>query len=149
MPAINVEKFEEAVKDAGLSMEPMSAFYKIEAGGRRLYVARTKRVNRVDLSGFSFSHPAVTVLTDDHRREKRMGGVQAQLDFNKKEEQVLEAFATALQFMLALGGDESADLPPKLRKEVEQQIASPPPRRRPPQPRAQPQAPAAGSPAHQ
>jgi hypothetical protein len=131
MPQVDIEKFQQVVDDAGLKMEPMSAFYKIETGGRRMYVTRTKRVSRVDISGFRFTHPAVKVLVDDDRREKRMGRVEAQIDFTKKEEQILEAFQTGLAFMQALGGDDEVDLPPKLRKEVEQQLANPSPARRP------------------
>lgn len=138
--AVDIEKLQKIVQDHGLKMDPMSAFYKIEAGGRRVYVTRTKRVSRVDLSGFHFQHPGVIVLEDDNRREKRMGRVEAQLDFSKKEELVLEAFETAVAFMQALAGDEQVDLPPKYRKEVEKILASPPPPRRRPTTGPQPAA---------
>lgn len=136
--AVDIEKLQKIVQDHGLKMEPMSAFYKIEAGGRRMYVTRTKRVSRVDLSGFHFAHPGIITLEDDARHEKRMGRVEAQLDFTKREELVIEAFETALAFMQALAGDEKVDLAPKFRKEVEKILAAPPPpRRRPAQPPAQ------------
>ena len=128
--SIDIEKFQELVEQNGLTMEPMSSFYKIEVGGRRMYVTRTKRVSRVDLSGFSFVHPAVLLIPDGDRREKRMGNVVAQLDFNRRDELVLEAFQTGLSFMKALAGDEQVELPPKYRKEVERIIARPPARRR-------------------
>lgn len=130
--SVDIEKLKAIVDAHGLKMEPMSAFYKVEAGGRRMYVTRTKRVSRVDLSGFHFTHPAVVTLDDDDRREKRMGRVEAQLDFNRKEEQVLEAFHTALSFMQALAGEEDVDLPTRLQREVDNQLSSPPPPRRRP-----------------
>lgn len=129
--AIEIKKFQEIVsKYPNLKMEPMTAFYKIEAGQGRVYVAKTTRVTRVDISGFHFTHPAVTVLEDDLRREKRKGRVEAQLNFGKNEDQVLEAFETALRFMLALTGQE-VELPQKLQREADHFVSVRLPRRAP------------------
>ena len=120
--AVSIEKFEEVVsRYPQLKMVPLSAFYKIEAGAARMYIARTKRVSRVDVSGFHFSHPAVIVLDADLRREKRKGRVEAQLDFTMNEHDVLDAFETGLKFMLSLTGENGIleTLPDDTRREVE------------------------------
>lgn len=128
--SIDIARFEEIVgRYPQLKMEPMTAFYKIESGDGRMYVAKTKRVSRVDVSGFHFTHPAVTVLDSDLRKEKRKGRVEAQLDFTKSDEQVLEAFETGLKFMLAISGHEGMDLSSKLQKEADHFITVRPPRR--------------------
>ena len=127
--SIDIKRFEEIVANyPQLKMEPMSAFYKIESGGGRVYVAKTKRVSRVDVSGFHFTHPAVNVLGSDLRKEKRKGRVEAQLDFSKSDDQVLDAFDTGLRFMLAISGVEGIDLPSKLQKEADHFTALRPPR---------------------
>jgi hypothetical protein len=127
--AIDIKRFEEIVSNyPQLKMEPMSAFYKIESGDGRIYVAKTKRVSRVDISGFHFTHPAMNILDQDLRKEKRKGRVEAQLNFTKSDDQVLDAFETGLKFMLAISGIEGIDLPSKLQKEADHFTALRPPR---------------------
>jgi hypothetical protein len=103
--SVEIEKLQEMVRDSGLKLEEQAAFYKVSMGGRAIYIAKTKKVSRVDLSGFDFSHPAVRKVTDKEAKELKLGKVRAQLDFSKTEERVLEAFKTGLTLLKHLAGE--------------------------------------------
>ncbi len=51
---IDAAKFEAVITEMGLTPNAQAGFVKVcGAKGRNVYIARTKRVGRVDLSGFS------------------------------------------------------------------------------------------------
>jgi len=81
---------------AGLTIEDKSGFLKMSGGvkGKNVYVA--KKGGRVDLSGFTVEAAAVKQITETEAREKHLGKVRGQLDFNQSDDQVLEAFGSAL-----------------------------------------------------
>lgn len=106
--SVQSEKLLAIVEEQGLQAEPMAAFFKVAVGGRAVYIAKTKKVSRVDLSGFDIKHPAVSRLTEDEAKELKLGKVRGQINFEKSEEKVLEAFTTALQMMKHLA-EEPAD----------------------------------------
>jgi len=82
---------------AGLNVEEKSGFLKVSAGvkGKNVYLA--KKGGRVDLSGFSVEAAAIRQISEQEAREKHLGKVRGQLDFNQSDEQVLEAFTAALK----------------------------------------------------
>lgn len=104
--SVKVEKLMEIVEELGLSAEPMSAYYKVACGDKAVYITRTQKVSRVDLSGFTIKHPAVKELSEEDARALKLGRVRAQLDFSKSEERVLEAFRSSLAMMKHMAGDE-------------------------------------------
>ena len=84
------------VKSAGLTAEEKSGFFKVEgiAKGKRVYIA--KKGGRVDLSGFTLASSSVKQITDAEAKEKHLGKVRGQLDFDQKDEDILGAFDEAL-----------------------------------------------------
>jgi hypothetical protein len=97
--SVQSEKLLGIVEEMGLQAEPMAAFYKVAVGGRAVYIAKSKKVARVDLSGFDIKHPAVTRITEADAKELKLGKVRGQINFEKTEERVLEAFRTSLEMM--------------------------------------------------
>lgn len=93
--------FLEAVTAAGLKSEEKSGFYKVtsDAKGKALYLAR--KGGRVDLSGFTVTNDAVTQISEETAREKHLGKVRGQLNFElagtpEGEAQLTAAFKAAL-----------------------------------------------------
>lgn len=105
--SIAQEKLQEIISDLGLTTETQSAFHKVSVGGRSVYIAKTKKVSRVDVSGFDgIKHPAVKRIPEQDAKDLKLGKVRAQLDFTKSDEKVLEAFRGTLEMMVHL-----ADVP--------------------------------------
>jgi hypothetical protein len=97
--SVQSEKLLGIVEEMGLQAEEMAAFYKVAVGGRAVYIAKSKKVARVDLSGFDIKHPAVTRLSESEAKELKLGKVRGQINFEKTEDRVLEAFRTSLEMM--------------------------------------------------
>lgn len=104
------EEFEQLIKASGLPARVQSGFVKVSgAPGRNLYVARCKRVGRVDVSGFEVreqdgSHSPGFVAP--HVGE--FGQVKQQIDFSLPKEEVLRNFQRALDLLKTLPARESA-----------------------------------------
>jgi hypothetical protein len=83
----------------GLSTEDKSGFTKIlgKQKGRAIYVA--KKGGRVDLSGFTVESPAVAQISEEDARQKHLGKVRGQLDFNQADDAVLSAYDAALEIL--------------------------------------------------
>ena len=90
---IDAAKFEAIITRLGLPIKVQAGFVKVMGpSGRNLYVANTKRVARVDISGFTVEGMGAVNLGD-----LSFGGVHQALDFNQEEEVILanfEAIAT-------------------------------------------------------
>jgi len=81
----------KAVEQAG--------FYKVSgAKGRNVYIAKTKQVGRIDISGFLFDGPGVTNLSEG----EKFGAVGQQLDFSRTPEETLTTLGAVLDHMLTL-----------------------------------------------
>jgi hypothetical protein len=91
----------EQAKAAGLTIEDKSGFLKVNGGvkGKNVYIA--KKGGRVDLSGFTVEAAAVKQISEQDAREKHLGKVRGQLDFNKSDDEVLSAFSSALTALAA------------------------------------------------
>jgi hypothetical protein len=117
--SIAVEKFKEIVDEVGLPWETQSAFHKVTVGGRAVYVAKTKKVSRVDISGFDgIKHPAVKRLTEQDAKDLKLGKVRAQIDFSKADDRILEAFRGTLEMMVHLSETEGEGDVPTLAKKA-------------------------------
>ena len=87
---VSFESFANIVADLGLATKENAGFVQVSLGnGYHLYVARTKRVGRVDLQFL----PEGEGYED--LGEARFGRIVAQLDFSVDEGSILEAFARA------------------------------------------------------
>ncbi len=85
------ESFESIVADLGLATKENAGFVQVILGnGYHAYVARTKRVGRVDFQ-WTPSCEGIVELG-----EARFGRIVAQLDFGRSEAEILESFARAL-----------------------------------------------------
>lgn len=145
------ERMVDIAKGAGVSVEEQTSFYKLKVGARAIYISKSSKTPRVDLSGFDFEHPGVRSLGRGKAKKLKLGKVQAQLDFSKGEAQALEAFSTAVSLLLHLAQqptEQQAQLPNKLSaSQIPVLTADPEPRRkrgakRAPAHKPQPQLPA-------
>lgn len=100
---VDAAKFETIAKASGLPLTLQAGFVKIAGPkGHNVYVAATKRVGRVDLSGFTMDVPGVNTLGED----EKFGNVLAQMDFSRSEEEILATFAEVLAHMATLAPKE-------------------------------------------
>lgn len=113
---IDASKFEAIILASGLPMTPQKGFVKVSgAKGRNVYVAATKTVGRVDLSGFTvegemFVEPHCGVF----------GNVHQQLDFEgRPEAEILMDFAWLLEHMKSLPAAEQTRKAPAKRQAKE------------------------------
>lgn len=104
---IAAEKFTALVAARnGFEVKQNTGFVKVEKGGRRLYIGKTKRVGRIDVSGWVSSEPGLINLG-----EQSFGQVQQQFDFTRTEDQILATFEALLDEM-----ETSAPVPAKARE---------------------------------
>lgn len=89
-------KLLEQATSAGLSTVEMSGFTKITGANKKLRVLVAKKGGRVDLSGFTVEAAAIRQITEQEARQKHLGKVRGQIDFDKSDDEVLAAFSAAL-----------------------------------------------------
>jgi hypothetical protein len=95
---VSVEKFSAIATSLGLAWNEQKGFVKLSgAAGRNVYVGKTKRVGRVDISGFEMEGEGYVNLG-----ELAFGAVKQQVDFTRGEDEILAAFTQALTHMLSL-----------------------------------------------
>lgn len=81
---------------SALTLVPQAGFIKVQAkNGHRMYIARTKKVGRVDLA-FKIEGPGFFVPAE------KSGAIELGLDFSLPEEDILANFAGALETMESL-----------------------------------------------
>ncbi len=110
--------YEAAILAAGLTFVEQSGFLRVEAAkGRRMYVAATKTVRRVDLSGWESPTLAVP------HRLGTFGAVTQMLPIAGTPEEQVARFVEALEVMKSLAPREvtkaGAAKAPKAKKAVE------------------------------
>lgn len=99
---ISSSKLLDVVAQAGLKANDQAGFIKVPAAkGRQVYIAKTKQVGRVDISGFLFAGEGVKDLG-----AISFGAVKQQLDFTRTEEEILKTFAEVLEHMKTLAPAE-------------------------------------------
>jgi hypothetical protein len=107
---IDAVKFETIIKSSGLPFVLQAGFVKVQGPkGRNLYVAATKRVGRVDISGFTVDATSPTAfgfITD--LGELEFGNVKQQMDFSRTEDEILATFELLLNHMKTLDPVEKA-----------------------------------------
>jgi hypothetical protein len=92
------QKFVDLAREAGCDIRDNTGFHVItgKAGkALRIYVAR--RGGIVDLLGFSVQDPAVRQISKEEAKAKHMGRVEGRLDLDKTDDEVLNAYASALK----------------------------------------------------
>ena len=93
---VSAEKFAALVAaHPGLSVTPNSGFIKVELGGRKLYIGKTKAVGRIDVSGWVSQVEGLRNLG-----EESFGQVQQQVSFHRTEDEILATFAELLEEMV-------------------------------------------------
>ncbi len=98
---IDIAKLLGLVGEEGLKVEEQAAFHKIAGGdsGRVIYIAKTQKVTRVDLSGFEIKHPGIKQISSTEAKELKLGRVRGQVDFTRDEKTVVGAFKAALRMV--------------------------------------------------
>lgn len=87
---VDAAKFETIIVASGLPYSAQKGFVKVAGPtGRNVYVASTKRVGRVDISGFEVSYGVSPHCGP-------FGNVKQQLDFSKPEDEILSDFTQLL-----------------------------------------------------
>lgn len=95
---VDAQKFENMILESGLAYEVQKGFVKISgAKGRNVYVARTKLVGRVDLSGFEMEDSGVVPHSAG-----TFGAVSQEIDFSLPESEILDTFARVLETLRTL-----------------------------------------------
>lgn len=94
---VDAARFEEIIRNANLPYTAQAGFVKVHGPkGRQVYVAKTKNVGRVDISGFEMEGQGYIPFPDHG------GSVKQQLDFSLPEAQVLANFEKLLKHMATL-----------------------------------------------
>lgn len=84
------------VSDRKLVVEDKSGFHKIFGNKKGICVYLAIKGGRADLSGFCIDHPAVKPLSEQEAKEKHLGKVRGQIDFNRDDKTVLEGWNIVL-----------------------------------------------------
>jgi hypothetical protein len=88
---IPVDEMVQIAKDSGCVIEEQKSYFKITRNGNKeqiIYVARTKGVGRVDLSGFELKEPEVARYLGG----EKFGRVHYQLRFDRPEGHIRSHF---------------------------------------------------------
>jgi hypothetical protein len=90
------EKILALVTESKLATKDNTGFNVVVGSdnGRKLYIS--KKGGRIDLSGFSLPHPAVTSISEEEAKEKHLGKVRGQVNFDETDSAVLNAVEAAL-----------------------------------------------------
>lgn len=91
-----VETLTSKAAGRGLTVTENQSFFKVTGAtkGKAIYVA--KKGGRADLSGFTVDQSAVLQISAEFAKEKHMGKVQGQLNFDAPDADVLAAYEQAL-----------------------------------------------------
>ncbi len=111
----------DVVTTAGLTIVEQSAYFKCTNGDRkdvRIYIAKSEKAVRVDLSGFTLKRDGITQISAEEAKDQRLGAVRGQLDFSCDNETVLEALAKACDALKAAPAKEKKAAAPKKVKPV-------------------------------
>jgi hypothetical protein len=106
---VSQSSFAAIAAKLGLTWTEQAGFVKVQVAGKddyRLYVAKTKTVGRVDISGFE---PGTDVVGFKHLGGESFGAVKAQLDFAQPEAVILHAFEAACLVMASLPAKTAAE----------------------------------------
>jgi len=117
---IDGSKFTATLEELGIPSTVQSGFIRVEGPkGRRVYVAATKKVGRVDISGFTVEFGAKV----PHCGE--FGNVKQQLDLDPSlgEDGIVTNFRALIEHMLTLPAVEKAPPKPKAPKAVKVETA--------------------------
>lgn len=119
-----LDQYRAILLDRGVPFKAQSGFIRVEGPkGYRLYVASTKTVRRVDLSGFELQSATVR----PHKLGK-FGNVSQEINLIKGDvDAQLEAFRFVLGRMLELTPKEPAKKEPKAPKAKKEASSSPAP----------------------
>jgi len=91
-----LDKMREAAVQAGCSVEEQTAALKVSGGVKKKFVYIGKKGGVVSLSGFKLELEAVKQITEAEARQRHLGLVRGQIDFDKTDDEVMAAFTAAL-----------------------------------------------------
>lgn len=98
-------------KETGLNYIEKSGFAQVHGKRKGLKVYLALKGGRVDFSGFAPTADAVTQISEEEAKTKHLGKVRGTIDFDKTDEQILEAFKAGLVELLV-------EPPPEVKKEA-------------------------------
>lgn len=101
--------FVTLAKETGLTYVEKSGFAQVQGKRKNHKVYIALKGGRVDFSGFSVQHEAVTQISEEEAKTQHLGRVRGSIDFDKSDEQVMEAFKAGLAELLV-------EPPPELKK---------------------------------
>lgn len=87
----------DLVTKSGLKTKENTGFLIVfgdESNGRKICIA--KKGGRIDISGFEMQHPIVISISAEEAKEKHLGKVRGQIDFDKSDDEVLGAVSDVL-----------------------------------------------------
>jgi hypothetical protein len=94
------------IRSYGFDVATQSAFHQcttVPKGNARIYVAKTQKVSRVHLAGFTLQDQVgLKQISAQEAKDLRMGSVRGELDFTEDEATILEILHLACQGAKAL-----------------------------------------------
>jgi hypothetical protein len=119
------EQIKKLIADSGLTAEDQTGFTKItgKAKGVKMYFAL--KGGRLDLNGFTIEAPGMTQISHEVAKEKHLGKVTAQVDFDASDADVLAAVTQALEFVKNAKDPEKPAKAPRVKKETETSAPAP------------------------
>jgi len=94
------------IRSYGFEVATQSAFHQCTTatkGNARIYVAKTQKVSRVHLAGFTLQDQlGLKQISAQEAKDLRMGSVRAELDFTESETTILDVLHLACKGAKAL-----------------------------------------------
>lgn len=87
-----LKTFLDIAQESGCSVEEQSGFYKITGTVPKKIVYVAKNGGRVDLNGFTVECGVITQVSPDEARQRHLGRVRGQFNFNNSDEGLVAAF---------------------------------------------------------
>lgn len=91
-----LESMLQDVKDLRLVVEEKSGFYKIFGNKKGVCIYLANKGGRADLSGFSLDIPGIKIISEEAAKERHLGKVRGQVDFDRDDKIIMEAWRKVL-----------------------------------------------------
>ena len=87
------------IADSGLETVENTSFLKVLGNGNKRKLLVAKKGGRIDLSGFTFDHPAVLQITEEEAKSKHLGKVRGFVNFEASDDEVLGVVRDAIALL--------------------------------------------------
>lgn len=96
---VSAEKIQNVILASGVKVTEQAGFFKVGTNGNYLYIAKTKKVARIDIAGFSAEG---LFATRKLSASEKKGAVEWGVDFANSEEDIVAGLELLLEHMKTL-----------------------------------------------